>query len=111
MKGLYESLRQKELELQRALDDAAEANERELRRIQKSLQDALGVVNQLLGAGAATAEADIVSPLSATTITPIQSKSAERINPPPLSDPKKVMRSSQSAIAAAFGDASAKEFP
>ena len=111
MKGLYESIRQKELELQRALHDAAEANERELRRIQKSLQDALGAVDQLLGA-AKTAEPDVASPLSTSTVTSIESKSVERINDPPsLPDPRKVMRSSQSAIAACFGDAAVREFP
>ena len=109
MKGIYESLRQKELELQQALDDAAEANERELRRVQKSLQDALGVVNQLLDAGGTTAEARMVRP-------PIEPKSAERADPIPMPDPKKVMRSSQSVIATSIGsspitDASQREFP
>ena len=108
MKSIYESLRQKELELQRAWDDAAEVNERELRRIQKLLQDALGAVNQLIGSSAATAE--VVSPISTTTITPIESKSVERINLP-SSDPKKVMHSSQAAIAACFSDPSAGGFP
>jgi hypothetical protein len=110
MKGIYESIRQKELELQRALDDAAEVNERELLRIQKLLQDALSAVNQLIGSSAATANADVVSPISTTTKTPIESKSVERINLP-SSDPKKVMRTSQSAIAASFGDPSARDFP
>ncbi len=111
MKSLYQSLRQKELEFQRILDDAAEANERELRRVQKSLQDALATVNQLLGAGTAIAEDDIASPLSVSTTTPIESRSGEAIDPPPVSDPKKAMRSSQSAIAACFDSPSVREFP
>lgn len=110
MKNIYESLRQKELELQRARDEAAEVNERELRRIQKLLQDALGAVNQLLGSSVATADADVVSPISTTTITPIESQPVEPISMP-SSDPKPVMRSSQSVIAASLGKSFFGEFP
>jgi hypothetical protein len=115
MKGLYESLREKELELQQALDEAAEANERELRRVRKSLQEALGVVDQLLGASAITADVDVSSlpAINVTSIdtTPAESGSAERLSSPPAPDTKKPVRSSQSAIAACFGDASVREFP
>jgi hypothetical protein len=108
MKNIYESLRQKELELQRARDEAAEVNERELRRIQKLLQDALGAVNQLLGSSVATADADVVSPIS--TMTPIESQPVEPVSMP-SSDPKPVMRSSQSVIAASLGKSFFGEFP
>lgn len=112
MKGIYESLRQKEFELQHALADVVEANERELRRVQELLQDALAAVNQLLGAEGEAGVQDS----SSTAVMAIESKPAEPLNSMPLRQAKSPTRSSQSVIAACLSsspiaDTSGTEFP
>jgi len=48
MKSIQEVIRQKELELQQALEDAVRVKELELVRLRKTLQEALSTIDHLL---------------------------------------------------------------
>lgn len=48
MKSIHDVLRQKELELQQALEDAVRGKELELMRLRKTLQEALTTIDRLL---------------------------------------------------------------
>ena len=56
MKSIQDVLRQKELELQQALESAVRAKELELERLRKTMQEALSTIDRLL-----EEEADLAS--------------------------------------------------
>jgi hypothetical protein len=58
MKSIQDLIRQKELELQQALEDAVRVKELELVRVRKALQEALTTIDRLLEAEADPAGSD-----------------------------------------------------
>ncbi len=67
MNSIKDTIRAKQVEFMKAVDDAFQQKEAELRRVQKSLTETLRLVNELLGESAAVeagpvAAADRVPP-------------------------------------------------